>query len=71
MTNVFTITDAHKLKPSPSTFTLYGMIDGENVKLVSVDLSTGKHTFGEKYTPDDAARAFWQAIEAMGAKPCK
>ena len=33
--------------------------------LVTVSLDTGKITFGEHYTPDEAARVFWEAIANM------
>jgi hypothetical protein len=37
-------------------------IGGKNGTLVTVDLDTGETTFGEHYTPDEAARVFWEAV---------
>lgn len=48
----------------PTTFVLYREgSDGQ--PLVSIDLHTGKLTPGEDYDPNDAADAFWSAVEAM------
>ena len=30
--------------------------------LVSINMDTGDITFGEHYTPDEAAKTFWEAI---------
>ena len=31
--------------------------------MVELDFETGKLTYGPDYTPDEAARAFWEAFE--------
>jgi hypothetical protein len=30
--------------------------------LVSINMDTGETTFGKHYTPDEAARVFWEAV---------
>ena len=40
-------------------------IGGKNGVLVTIDLDTGETTFGEHYTPDEAARVFWDAIAGV------
>jgi hypothetical protein len=42
----------------PSTWSLHG----NNGMLVSINMDTGDITFGEHYTPDEAAKTFWEAI---------
>ncbi len=37
-------------------------LSGPKGMLVSINLDTGEHAFGENYTPSDAARAFWNAV---------
>lgn len=47
-------------------FVMYG---NDNEMLVDVDLDTGEIIFGDNYTPDEAAKTFWKAIENYNAPP--
>jgi hypothetical protein len=40
-------------------------IGGKNGVLVTIDLDTGETTIGEHYTPDEAARVFWEAVGSV------
>ena len=40
-------------------------LGGKNGMLVSINMDTGETTFGEHYTPDEAARVFWDAIAGV------
>jgi hypothetical protein len=46
------------VSPRPHTWALHG----PKGMLVSINLDTGEHTFGENYTPDEAARVFWDTV---------
>lgn len=37
-------------------------LSSERGLMVSIDLSTGEITYGENYTPDEAAKVFWGEI---------
>jgi hypothetical protein len=41
-------------------------ISGENGPLVVINTSTGEIEYGEHYTPDAAAKVFWEAIGSLG-----
>jgi hypothetical protein len=43
----------------PHTWSLVGPLG----MLVSINLETGEMRFGDNYSPDEAARTFWEAIE--------
>lgn len=42
---------------------------GKIATLVSIDLDTGDLTYGPDYTPDEAARIFWEALATVGVTP--
>lgn len=50
--------------PTPRTMSIM-RVDG--TPLVTIDLASGEIEYGSNYTPDDAAKAFWQALGLMGA----
>jgi hypothetical protein len=53
---------SYTLSPhQPHTWSLHG----KNGMLVSINMDTGETTFGEHYTPDEAARVFWDAIAGV------
>ncbi|MFC7794640.1 hypothetical protein [Streptomyces cinereoruber] len=39
--------------------------------LVTLDTETGEMTFGPDYTPDTAAKAFWDAVGTVGLRPAR
>lgn len=44
-------------------------LGNKNGVLVAIDLATGDIKFGEHYTPNEAARVFWEAIANMRVQP--
>lgn len=45
------------------------MYNSENEMMVDIDLDDGSILFGENYTPDEAAKTFWDAISKMSNHP--
>ena len=39
--------------------------------LVILNTQTGEMTFGPGYTPDEAAEAFWNAVDGLGLAPAR
>lgn len=55
---VATFTDLKVVEPSPQYLSIYSGAD----ELVRINLETREMTFGPRYTPEGAAKAFWDAI---------
>jgi hypothetical protein len=50
-----------EMDPQPHTWSLHG----KNGMLVSINMDTGETKFGDGYTPDEAARVFWEAVSGV------